>query len=134
MKNSIPELIKALRDAATEIESASKFRLSEDIDLSNAVTLIKSLRPKNTDASLKIEINISSSKNEDVEVNYEIYESYQKKAESNSFKACLESYAASKESADSLGAISRLVKNAVKIDAESTQTAVEPIAVAAETF
>ena len=124
MNQNVHELAKALRDAAAEIEKAARFRMTEEIDLNDAVATIQALKPKHTEAILKIEIVIDG----EISVKYGIRESYKDIAECGSLKGCMEVYAASKEGSDSLKPLARLIKKAAQQDAEElTEKIPEPV-------
>lgn len=112
MSSSITELANALREAANSIEKAQRFQIGEDVDIAKAVMMVRSLKPKNGDATITLKINIPSSQREEVTVEYQIDESYHARAKASSFAALLESYTASKEGNDSLASVARLVKKA----------------------
>lgn len=129
MSQSIIDLVKTLRDAATSIEKASRFSLGEDVDLADAIKLIQLLKPDASHASFSLTIQIPYGKTKEDEpptVSYEIQEGYSKKASAESFKACLEAYAAAKEGVDSLASVGKLVKKACRIDAGEAVAAEVP--------
>jgi len=128
MSNTIHELTQALRDAAAKIEAAAKFRFTEEIDLAGAIALLMIIKPTNTSMTLNIEIELPYGKRdkaEDVEVKYSIKESYRIASEGGSLKGVIESYAASKESKDSLASVARLIKEASKESSQDSPTVLD---------
>ncbi len=113
MSQSIPELAKALRDAASAIEQAAKFSFKENVDIAEIVGILRSVKKKHQEISFIIDIEIVD-KTETIE--YEIRESYTSKAKAPTVEGCMEIYLASKEGQSSLASLSRLIKSAVKAE------------------
>lgn len=124
MNQNISELTKALRDAAASIERAAKFSLGEDVNIAEAVALVASLKAKNCHAIITIEIELPySDSSEDVKVEFKITESYKEVAKSESFKSCLEAYAASKQSSDSMASVAKMLKKIESVPVAGTDNA-----------
>lgn len=119
MSNAIHELTQALRDAATKIEAAAKFRFEENINLQEAVAYLTTIKKNDCQARITIEIELPyRNKSDEVKVTYSIDEAYREVCKSDSFHGVIMAFAESKEGKDSLASVTRLVKAASK---ESSQ-------------
>lgn len=125
MTTNIHELTKSLREAADIIEKSVRFSFSEDIEIPDVVSILRTFKKKHDDITLAITITIDDGCDE---VKFSINEGYKTIASAGTLKNCLEVFLATKEGADSLASVARLVKKACAIP-EKVETAVATDAV-----
>lgn len=126
MSNTIRELTQALRDAATKIEAAAKFRFTENIDLSVAVAYLTTIKKNDCQAKIIIQIELPySNKSDEVKVKYSIDEAYREVCNGDSFQGVITAFAESKEGKDSLASVARLIKEASKESSQDSPTVLD---------
>jgi hypothetical protein len=109
MNQNIQEMAKALRDAADCIENASKFKLGNDIDFADAVTMIR-MHMQRDAVTLMVHIDIPRKDNEPAEVAYSITEGYKETCRAGQLKACLDIYTSTKVANGTLAALAKISK------------------------